>query len=157
MSEVFKVIFIIAVMVVVAGFVGYKIYLNWKKQSSEEKSSILTVIQFVFSNMDYFVDTLQNVMYSLGDINPADFETDDKYRTKLIEEAVHIIETKAAEVGISFSLNHDTLVNFADIIIKEVLRRAEVSKKEALATEKADAKIEGDKSDITLEIEKFYE
>lgn len=145
-------------MAIVGGFVGYKIYLNWKKQTADGQTSVLSVIQFAFTNMDYLVDTLQNVMYSLGDIDPANYETDDEYRKKLIEEAVAIIELKAAESGIKFNLNHTTLVNVADIVIKEVIRRADKSKQEALVSEKVDTKAVDTtgKKDISGELTDFY-
>lgn len=162
MDNVLKLGIIIAVLLVVGGFMAYKIYLNYKNADPKE-ITLIDIMTFIMGNIEYFVDALQDAMGDLNGINAKDYETDEAYHQKLIETAITIIETRAAEVGIKFNLSHSTLVNLADIVIHEIIKLVERREEQQKAIEAAaqtaipaDVTPEG-KTDITKDIEGFYE
>lgn len=162
MDNALKVGIIIAVLLVVGGFMAYKVYLNYKNADPKE-ITLIDIMAFIMGNIEYFVDALQDAMGDLNGINAKDYETDEAYHQKLIETAITIIETRAAEVGIKFNLSHSTLVNLADIVIHEIIKLVERREEQQRAIEAAaqtvipaDVTPEG-KTDITKDIEGFYE
>lgn len=162
MDNALKVGIIIAVLLVVGGFMAYKVYLNYKNADPKE-ITLIDIMAFIMGNIEYFVDALQDAMGDLNGINAKDYETDEAYHQKLIETAITIIETRAAEVGIKFNLSHSTLVNLADIVIHEIIKLVERREEQQKAIEAAaqtaipaDVTPEG-KTDITKDIEGFYE
>lgn len=162
MDNALKLGIIIAVLLVVGGFMAYKIYLNYKNADPKE-ITLIDIMTFIMGNIEYFVDALQDAMGDLNGINAEEYETDEAYHQKLIETAITIIETRAAEVGIRFNLSHSTLVNLADIVIHEIIKLVERREEQQRAIEAAaqtaipaDVTPEG-KTDITKDIEGFYE
>lgn len=152
MDDMLRLGIIIATLVVVAGFMGYKIYLNYKKDTpAPDEMGLVKLINFILSNIDYFINALQDTMDNLNGINIEDCKNDAEYRQRLIETAISIIEKSANEVGITFSLSHSTLVNLAEIIIDKLIERAEADA-EVLLEEAP----KSDSVDITKEIEDFY-
>lgn len=152
MDDMLRLGIIIATLVVVAGFMGYKIYLNYKKDTpAPDEMGLVKLINFILSNIDYFINALQDTMDDLNGINIEDCKNDAEYRQRLIETAISIIEKSANEVGITFSLSHSTLVNLAEIIIDKLIERAEADA-EVLLEEAP----KSDSVDITKEIEDFY-
>lgn len=161
MDNALKLGIIIAVLVVVGGFMAYKLYLNYKNADPKELT-LIDIISFVMSNIEYFVNALQDAMGDLNGINAEDYENDEAYHQKLIDTAITIIETRAAEVGIKFNLSHSTLVNLADIVIHEIIKFVQQREEQQKALEAAAATAipmddtpEG-KTDITKDMQDFY-
>lgn len=159
MNDVLKLGIIIATLVIVCGFIGYKIYLNYKKVTPGE-TNLIKMIDFILDNIDYFVNALQETMDNLNEIDIETCKNDVEYRERLIETAISIIETRANEVGIVFNLSHSTLVNLAEIIIGKLIAHIDEVQKQKLVEATDETVLLEDTAgttDISKDIEDFYQ
>lgn len=158
MNEQIKLGVLLVVVLAVAGFMGYKIYLNYKNTDPKD-FNVLTVLSFVLNNIEYFVDALQDAMGDLNGVSADGYENDEEYHDKLLNVAITIIEERAAEVGITFKLSHATLVNIADIAIHQIIKFIEQTEKEKMLMDSRiiDENVSDEKQDMTKTIEGWYD